>query len=379
LKPKICFYSPAAYSYLTQKDTGTAGGAELQQVLLGKELVKKGFDISFIVDDYGQNPVELIDGIKIFRCRSNHFNGIKYLLLKQYLIWKSLHEVDADVYYHRTASPVTGLIALFCLLKKKKFVYSIAHKADVDKTLILESYLKDMPPFIGWIYKQLFKFGVRAADCIIAQNEEQKELLRHNFHRESTVIKSMHPLPDGRPIKEAPPIVLWVSSMQEFKRPELFVDLAKSIPSGRFQMIGGASSDKRFYTEIKAEARKIPNLEFIGFIPYYEINRYFEKASIFVITSIAEGFPNTILQAWARYTPVVSLNVDPDEIICRYELGFHSRTFEQMGLDVELLLKDTALREKMGLKGREYVEREHSVTVSVEKYLKVFEGLSGVI
>lgn len=348
-------------------------------MLLAKELVKRGFDISFIVDDYGQNPVELMDGIKIFRCRSNHFNGIKYLFLKQYLIWKSLQEVDADVYYYRTASPVTGLIALFCLLKKKKFVYSIAHKADVDGTLILESYLKDMPLFIGLIYKQLFKFGLKAADCIIAQTEEQEELLMQNFHRASIVIKSMHPLPDGRPIKEDPPIVLWVSSMQEFKRPELFMNLAKSIPSGRFQMIGGASCNNKFYIEIKAEASKIPNLEFIGFVPYIEISQYFEKASIFVITSIAEGFPNTILQAWARYTPVVSLNVDPDEIICRYELGFHSSTFEQMVLDVEGLLRDTPLREEMGLKGREYVEREHSMNASVEKYLKVFEGLSSVI
>ena len=71
MKPKICFFSLAAYSYLAQKDTGTAGGAELQQVLLARELIKKGFDISFIVDDYGQQSVENVDGIKIFKFPNN--------------------------------------------------------------------------------------------------------------------------------------------------------------------------------------------------------------------------------------------------------------------------------------------------------------------
>ena len=29
-------------------------------------------------------------------------------------------------------------------------------------------------------------------------------------------------------------------------------------------------------------------------------------------------------------TPVVSLNADPDEIICNLKMGFHSRSVEQM-------------------------------------------------
>ena len=376
LKPKICFFSLAAYSYLTQKNTGTAGGAELQQVLLAKKLVKKGFDVSFVVCDYGQSPMESADGIKIFKLPASSSSGVKSYPLKLYFLWKTLKQIDADVYYRRSAGDVeAGFIALFCLLKKKKFVYSISSRIGVDGTHIHDSYLKKHTPFVKGLLKLMYKFGIKKADCIIAQNKEQQKLLKKNFNKESILVRSMYPLSNGKPKKVMPPIVLWVSSMQRLKQPEMFLELAKVIPGAKFQMVGGLLGDKKFYGQIKETGSKIQNIDFVGFVPYHEIDKYFDKASIFVNTSVFEGFPNTFLQAWARYTPVVSLNVDPDEIICKYKLGFHSRTFEQMVEDVKLLLEDEKLREEMGINGRKYVEREHDMKKIVSEYVELFKKI----
>lgn len=372
---KICFVSLMAYPYLTQKNTGTAGGAELQQVLLAKELAKDGFDVSFVVYDPGQKPLEIVEGIKIFKLPTSSYVGIKSYPLKLYIFWKTLGQINADIYYKRAASYVTGFIAFFCLIKKKKFVYSIASQTDVDGTHIVESYLKNSPSFMGPLFKHAYKFGIKRAGCVIAQNEEQQKLLKKNFNRDGVLIKSICLLQNEKLKKDMPPIVLWVSSVQELKQPELFLELAKAIPSSRFQMIGGASRDKKFYEQIRATANGIPNLDFVGFVPHPKINQYFGRASIFVNTSTAEGFPNTFLQAWARYTPVVSLNVDPDEIICKNKLGFHSRTFEQMVEDVKLLLENEGMREEMGKNGRRYVEQEHDIKRIVEQYKIIFEDL----
>lgn len=56
--PKVCFISLNAYVLLTQKNLGFTGGAELQQVLLAKELSKRGFDVSFVTFDFCQNEIE---------------------------------------------------------------------------------------------------------------------------------------------------------------------------------------------------------------------------------------------------------------------------------------------------------------------------------
>ena len=39
------------------------------------------------------------------------------------------------------------------------------------------------------------------------------------------------------------------------------------------------------------------------------------KSKILINTSSFEGFPNTFVQAWANGVPVISLKVDPDNII----------------------------------------------------------------
>jgi glycosyltransferase involved in cell wall biosynthesis len=368
-KPKICFYAFATYPLLSQIDLGFIGGAEVQQVLIGKELAKKGYDVSFVVFDHGQEPFEVIDGIKIYKTATKGyvFSGIKSLYHAIKTVWNALKQADADIYYQRGAGRDTGFVALFCLLKRRKFVWGLASDMDVDGTFTKDAKLYE---------RMLYKFGIGMADYIIAQSESQQELLKKKFRRDSSIIKNSYPVEKVDISKSTHPIVLWVGTIKpEWKQPDLFLKLAGAIPDARFQMVGGASANEQFYEQIKDDAEKISNLEFVGFVPYPDVNRYFENASILVNTSSVEGFSNTFLQAWAAYTPVVSLNVDPDEIICKYKLGFHSKTVEQMVRDVETLLKDEKLREEMGVNGRKYVEQEHNLTNIVREYIKLFKHI----
>ncbi len=229
---------------------------------------------------------------------------------------------------------------------------------------------------VGPILAVLYKWALKKADAVIVQSQHQQELLNQEFRREGELIKSGYILPDEKTKESTPPIVLWVARMIKWKQAELFVKLAKEIPDANFQMIGGPIQDEaHYYEELKKSANETPNLDFLGFVQYQEVNPYFERAAIFVNTSTHEGFPNTFLQAWANYTPVVSLNIDPDEIICNIKLGFHSKTFEQLILDVKRLLHDKQLRDEMGRNARAYVEREHDIGNLISKYEKIFSDL----
>jgi glycosyltransferase involved in cell wall biosynthesis len=239
---------------------------------------------------------------------------------------------------------------------------------DVDGTFIKNAKLYE---------RILYNFGIKRADCIIAQSEYQQELLKKNYNQDSIVIKNPYPIEEEVEIsKSTPPVILWVGAIKpRWKQPDLFLKLAKAIPDARFQMVGGSSTNKQFYEQIKEEAKRISNLEFVGFVPYPDVNKYFTNASILVNTSCAEGFSNTFLQAGTAYTPVITLNADPDEIICKYKLGFHSRTFEQLIEDVKTLLKDETLRNRMGVNGRRYAESEHDIKKIVKKYAEIFEDV----
>jgi len=363
---KVCFLSLNSYPVLTGKNLGYAGGAEVEQVHLGRKLVTKGHDVCFVTYRHGQNQIENMGGIKVIKTYEREKAEEINALLKYRFIWSSLKKANADIYFHEAGA--TGVLPLFCSMNGKKFVHRIASDA-----VVLSKPLSGDYSFERKIVDML---EIKRADVVIAQSEFQRRILKERFGGKSVVIKNGLMIPKVNCEKQGPPIVLWVASISSVKRPHLFVELAKSIPCARFEMVGGKTEeDPQLYDEITAAAQRLPNLRFHGFVPYHKVNRYFGRASIFVNTSSIEGFPNTFIQAWAHYTPVVTLKVDPDNIIQNEKLGFRSGTFKQLVSDVETLLRDEKLRKIMGERARKYAEREHDARKTVKKYVDIFNQL----
>ncbi len=211
---------------------------------------------------------------------------------------------------------------------------------------------------------------------VIVQSQYQKDLLKQDYRRDGLIIKNAFPQTSPDSITKAdPPIVLWVATIREVKQPRLFLELADLMPGVRFQMIGGLGTDQSINQMVKRHAARSDNLEYVGFVPFDEIDDYYKKASILVNTSKYEGFSNAFIQAWMNITPVISLHSDPDEIICKYNLGRHSKTFNQLLEDVKTLLADNPLLKRMGENGRRYVETEHQMEKVADQFVKVFRQL----
>jgi glycosyltransferase involved in cell wall biosynthesis len=348
---KICFLSLDAYPVLAGKDLGYAGGAEVEQVNLARELTICGYDVAFVIYRCGLKPTENIDGIEMIETYARETASETNVVLKSLSILSSLKKASADIYFHEAGA--YGVLPLFCRGLGRKFVHRIASDAVVlSKSLNGQRSLSDN---ITRAYE------LNEAHVVIAQSLFQKRILKQRFGVDSIVIKNGMILPEVVSEKPMPPIVLWVGSISKVKAPELFVGLAKSLPKVKFEMIGGKGNPPHLFGKIASETHGVKNLRFHGFVPYHKINEYFERASIFVNTSSIEGFPNTFVQAWAHHAPVVSLSVDPDCIIQKEKLGFRSGGFEQMVSDVDLLLNDPKLRKTMADNGRKFVEREHDI------------------
>ena len=98
---RICFLAFGAYPILSrQENFYDLGGAELQQVLLGKELAKKGYDIIFIDFDYGQKQYETVQGIKIIKTfKPQNKEKILNHIIHIPLLLNALVKAQADIYY----------------------------------------------------------------------------------------------------------------------------------------------------------------------------------------------------------------------------------------------------------------------------------------
>lgn len=365
-KPKICFFSLNAFPLFSNTGVEFIGGAELQQVLIAKKLAEEGYILSFVIFDEGNECVE-VGKIHFYKSipRAYSLSGIRSVYSGMRKLWKALDKADADVYFQRCSGMFTGLVALFCTIKRRKFVYQMACDLDADGSFISQRGIHE---------KLLYSFGVKRADNITAQNENQQRLLRKRYGRESVLIKNVFPL-EAEAGRKTGRYVLWVGTFSNIKRPMMFLDLAKKFPAFQFRMIGKShKGDQHLYEQIINEAKSMPNLELMGFIPHDRMKEQYSQASVFVNTSEAEGFPNTFLEAWSMSVPVLSLAADPDEIICRHELGLHSRNFDKMVEDLRSLLENDSLRKQMGMNGRKYVEDNHDIDNVMKDYCRLLDA-----
>ena len=367
--PTICFVAPNAWPVLSgDGDLPMIGGAEVQQVIVAQELVKRGYRVSMICRDFGQPEEVRINDITVFRSfrLEDGLPVLRFVWPRLVSTWRCLARADADIYYQRTAGMLTGVVAEFCRRAGRKSVFAAAGNPDLEPGTSRIEYARDR-----WIYE----YGLRHVDRILVQNEEQERLCLANFGRTSTRVPNCYTLPDSK-APGAGRYVLWVSTIRKLKQPGLFLDLAEALPEFRFRMIGGPGrGEAPLYETIKRRAAGIPNLEFLGFVPFAQVEAHFDDASVFVNTSESEGFPNAFLQAWARGVPTVAF-VDSGARANGRRVGCRVHSFEAMVSQVSGWLANDTGRVQEGRRCREYVAATHAPARVLEIYERIFLELT---
>lgn len=351
-------------------------GTQKQMNLIGKELIKKNIDFHYIVNKENkiQKKLEIINGIKVHalgnsidssttKIRKKILNIIYSLDL--ILFSKYLFKFNFDIYHLRGALNFSGVWAFFAkVIKRKKFIFTAANILDC----IPRNHTNKL------LYK-IYKYALKKADIVVVLAEYMKKPLLKNYGIKSIVIKSGHPVPKGPFKKDYPPTILWMASLIERKRPELFLEIAKKLNklNVNFLLIGPEEYMKQKIIDLSEEQK---NFSFIPGVPSDKDNYYFERASLFVSTSIFEGFSNTFIQAWLHEVPVFSLNVDPDCIICKESLGYHAKgNINDLINKIEELIKNPSRLRMMGKKCRKYAIKNHDIQKTAEKHYKLYKLL----
>lgn len=377
-QPSICFVAPRVYLIASgDAQQRFAGGAEVQQTHIARGLVGAGHEVTVLAGDYGQPEETEIDGIRFIKIQQagRSIPVLRYFHPRLTSLWSGMKRADTEIYYQRCSQAATFVTGLYSRTFRKKFIFAAASDLDLDKSRTHDLFKWKG----GWRDLQLFFTGLKMADVIVAQHQEQLVDCRKWHDREAEWVPSCY-APQSEIKLHNDRVVLWVSMIRTPKRPEIFFDLAEKFPNTRFRMIGGRSSRPndtesfRLYDELEERAKGLPNLEFLGFLPYREVDRHFDETCLFINTSDYEGFPNTFLQAWARGIPTVSF-VDCGAHDKQGRIGYLVQDKEEMRHIVAHLLSNQDSWEDAGARCRAHFQASHSVEAVVARYQALFAKL----
>jgi glycosyltransferase involved in cell wall biosynthesis len=363
-RPHVCFVAPMVWPILAaDPNVPVVGGAEVQQAFIARGLARAGYRVSMICLDYGQPEYERIDGIamhKSFRLEDG-IRGLRFIpRLASW--WKAMRAVDADIYYQRSSTMLTGIVDAFCRKYERRSIYAAASDMDFRPGQEPMEHNRDR-----WIYHR----GLRRVDRIVVQNAAQQRDCRDTYGRDSELIPSCYELPPGTVPGAGGSTVLWVANMRAGKRPQLLLDIAALLPHRQFVMVGGDGSgnadDARRLEEIRAKAQKLPNVRMTGFMPMAAAEAFFDDARVVVNTSAYEGMPNTFLQAWARGVPTHAF-IDVGARVGSEPLYRVAATVEESAAEIERHFTDSEYYATQSRHSLDYFEQTHSLAHVVQLY-----------
>jgi glycosyltransferase involved in cell wall biosynthesis len=143
----------------------------------------------------------------------------------------------------------------------------------------------------------------------------------------------------------------------------------------------GSGEHRKKLDDLAQELGVVEQIKYVGTVPYDQLEKSYQRADIFVLTSLSEGMPSVILEAMGCGLPVVASDVGGNnELVKDGWNGYLIRGDDSSKLasDLVQLIDDENLRSEMGQRSREMAKQynwEEIMRQYNELYLKYGKNL----
>ena len=362
---KICFVVSQIFAY------GKYGGFGSLARTIGKELVKKGIDVSVVVPlRKNQKPIEKLDGMTIYGFKPSHC-----------LFVKKLYKLTNSDIYH-SQEPSFGTYLAMKSMPSRKHIITCQDPRDKHDWEIFHKYWTSSKKItfpLSYIYEHNYfnNQSVRIADAVFCQAKfvipKAKKI--YKLSKDPEFLPNPISIPERQLSKSVNPTVSFVGRLDIIKRPELFCLLAKQFPNVKFLLLG-KSHDEKYDNYLKEKFGRIPNLEMVGFVDkfssYEKFSNILEKSWILINTSVRECLPMCFLEAAAHKCAILSgTEQDPDDFAKSF--GCYVKN-DDYAKGLEFLLENNRWK-NLGETGYEYVKKTHELNSVIDNHISIYEKL----
>ncbi len=173
-----------------------------------------------------------------------------------------------------------------------------------------------------------------------------------------------------------------IGRLTQQKNPMLFLDIAETLlkkyPNLEFNILG-AGLDDHLGTELNEFIIKNNFQKKISLLPWGNSDtskKFIQETDIYVMTSVFEGLPFSLLEAMAGGCACVVSKADGNsDVIQNNENGFACLSKEEFCDHIGLLIRDKSLREKFGIAARQYVDKKHNIIYAIGQLQNIYAGV----
>ena len=249
---RICLIASELFAW------GKIGGFGRATRMIGRELVKRGCEVIAITPRRNsQGPVEQLDGMRVLGFDPKN----------PFTAYRLYQQAGADIYHSEEPSFSTYLAMK--AMPRRKHLITLQDTRHFSDWLINLRYpsLNRMQVLTDWLYEDspFTRYAIRHAQGLFAAAPFLIPRARQIYHLKADPGFLPNPVYLPKAIKKAAfPLVSFVSRLDPVKRPELFLQLAKSFPQVRF-VAAGPSRDPVYGQSLRRQAASLPNLSMPGF------------------------------------------------------------------------------------------------------------------
>lgn len=380
---KIAFLTP---EYPHPK-TGRSGGIGTSIKNLAIGLLTQGCDVRVLV--YGQNEERIFDdnGISIQQIKNVKFKGFSWLLTR-----KKLERIINQLYDNQEIDLVeapdwTGITS-FIQPKKCPIVIKL-HGSDT-----YFCHLDKRP--VKWINKYQERRALQKADALLSVSQFTADLTNEVFglKKEFTIIPNsididvFSKLNTFIPPSGARGLLYFGSIIRKkglLELPFIFNEVNKINPNLKLVLVGsdvpdicsGNPSTWQMMQSLFTD-KALQQVTYLGAVPYEEIKKQIELATVCVFPSFAEALPVSWIEAMAMQKAVVASNVGwATEIIENGLDGFlvHPTDHQKYAEKILTIIDNPELQLEFGLKARKKIANKFSIEIVAKQSILFYSDL----
>jgi glycosyltransferase involved in cell wall biosynthesis len=376
---KICFVSPGVL-YTSDRKFHQQGS---ESVILGisRCLSKKG------------HQVYITGRFKDFEDNEMYNEDINFINIKSpYLRDDKIYQIGSAILYSKGVSRELNKLDVDVLSLNERFSAFFPSKLNIPKTFTTHNpdamdFYKSFAfknnklnyAFFG-LKKKIEECVISNSDKIVILNRFIADYLKDRGFDNTTII------PNAVDVKkyfnrEDDNFILYAGRLSNVKGISYLIKAFSKInkETDDFSLLIVGSGPEEFKLKSLVQKENIESkVQFCPMANKTKLREYLSRCSVFVLPSLFEMMPVTLLEGMASSKPVIASNIPgPADIITHSYNGllFEKGNIAELSEYLKILIENKDLRDKLGRNARKTVEKWYTFKKVAERYEKLFSAL----